>query len=790
MQSPKRRFRPALGATRTAVIAASLLGLSVPAIGSAQTKPTMEQFLSPASPLMLSSAKKADRVAWMTYDRGMRNVYTAVAPSFMPVRLTNFMQDDGTDLTDVEISDDGAMIVFVRGSAPNRFGWVANPNQDPNGAERAIWAVRSSGGPAWRVAEGSAPQLSPDGRWVLYTKDNQIYRARVARGAPVTAMDTGGVPFIREWGRNAAPIWSPDGSKIAFVSNRENHAFIAVYDMATRKVKYMAPSVDCDATPTWSPDSKRIAFSRRPGTPFGLQSQTGSGGIGNPAGPAVNTTAAASAAAAGTTIYNATCGGGGFGGRGGGGGAATAPGGRGNAAPTETPGRSALRQSPGFYSAAFPGGHTLLLMIADVATGTAKEVWHNAPRDSMFTSFNNMRWANNEVVFPVTVPRDEWERWYSLSVNGGTPIRLTTTDGIIEDNTSISLSSDGKTFFYCTNAGDIERRHIYAVPTSGGTPRRISMGNGIETYPQPLGSGKDVAVIYMDAKTPASIAIVPVEGSEPKIVFPKLGKDFPTAAHVMPENVMTKAADGLDIHNQLFMPRDMKPGEKRPAMIFVHGGPQRQMLLGYHYLQFYHWFYAYNQFLADQGYIVLSINYRGGVGYGRSFRSAPGTNSSGNSEYQDVLAGAKFLQNRADVDTSRIGIWGLSYGGLLTSQALARNSNIFKAGVDLAGVHFYGNTLDTAAVSFKSSAVGAIDGWKSPVLLVHGDDDRNVDFAQTVGLVQLLRARGIYHETIVIPDDLHESMIHKNWIDTFDRMTAFLKRFVWDKEPSPKVLPN
>jgi dipeptidyl-peptidase-4 len=246
----------------------------------------------------------------------------------------------------------------------------------------------------------------------------------------------------------------------------------------------------------------------------------------------------------------------------------------------------------------------------------------------------------------------------------------------------------------------------------------------------------------------------------------------------------------MEIHNQLFMPKDMKPGEKRPALIFVHGGPQRQMMPGYHYMQFYHWAYAYNQYLADQGYIVLSINYRGGIGYGRSFRSAPGTNAAGNSEYQDVMAGAKFLQARADVDNKRIGIWGLSYGGLLTSEALARNSDIFVAGVDLAGVHLYGNTLDTAATSFKSSAVGAIDGWKSPVMLVQGDDDRNVDFAQMVGLVQLLRARNIYYELTVIPDDVHESLVHKNWVDTFDKMTVFLKKFVWDKQAVPTAAGN
>jgi dipeptidyl aminopeptidase/acylaminoacyl peptidase len=211
------------------------------------------------------------------------------------------------------------------------------------------------------------------------------------------------------------------------------------------------------------------------------------------------------------------------------------------------------------------------------------------------------------------------------------------------------------------------------------------------------------------------------------------------------------------------------------------------MLPGYHYMQFYHWAYAYNQFLQSQGYVVLSINYRGGVGYGRAFRSAANTNSRGNSEYQDVIAGAKYLQGRADVDTSRIGIWGLSYGGLLTSEALARNSDIFKAGVDLAGVHLYTPTLDSANVAYKSSAVSAIETWKSPVLLVHGDDDRNVDFAQTIGLVQLLRAHNVYHELIIVPDDLHESMLHSKWVYTWDRMTAFLDRFVRDKQTPPRA---
>jgi dipeptidyl aminopeptidase/acylaminoacyl peptidase len=203
-------------------------------------------------------------------------------------------------------------------------------------------------------------------------------------------------------------------------------------------------------------------------------------------------------------------------------------------------------------------------------------------------------------------------------------------------------------------------------------------------------------------------------------------------------------------------------------------------------MQFYHWSYAYNQWQQSQGYVVLSVNYRSGIGYGNSFRRAPNTQQRGNSEYQDVLAGAKYLQTRADVDPARIGIWGLSYGGLLTAEALARNSDVFVAGVDLAGVHIYGSASDTTTLAFRSSAVGSIDKWKSPVFLQQ-DDDRNVDFSQTVGLVALLRARNIYHELIVTPDDVHESLIHSRWIDIFGRSSDFLHRLVWEKQAPPAL---
>jgi dipeptidyl aminopeptidase/acylaminoacyl peptidase len=205
------------------------------------------------------------------------------------------------------------------------------------------------------------------------------------------------------------------------------------------------------------------------------------------------------------------------------------------------------------------------------------------------------------------------------------------------------------------------------------------------------------------------------------------------------------------------------------------------MFLGYHDRIFYHWAYGINQYYANKGYVVLSVNYRSGIGYGKAFRNSPGIGRRGNTEYQDVLAAGLYLQGREDVDPARVGIWGLSYGGILTAQALARNSDVFAAGVDIAGVHFWGETLDPEAVAYTSSSASEVDNWTSPVLLVHGDDDRNVDFSQTVGLVQALRAHDVHFELIVFPDEVHDFLVFGRWLQTWGAMEDFFQRFLWNR---------
>ena len=341
---------------------------------------------------------------------------------------------------------------------------------------------------------------------------------------PASEVDRGEKAFITEWGVQSDPKWSPDGRKIAFVSTRTDHSFIVVYDVATRSVKYMSPSVDFDTMPMWLPDSKHLIFMRQPGLPFGQQTQQAERTA--PRGLPQRLPGSVAGAAAD-------------------GGAAAARGGRRGAPDCKAAAAPAVvNNSPGMMRATFKGGYTLAFYKADVTTGDAQETWHNQPNDTIAANIGNAHLAGDLVIFQFVVPGrtrrqrrtrrprrrggaapaaprnsgdagkpgapvDEWDRYYSLNVMDASarPVLLTTTDGLIENQTSIALSADGKTFYYCTNAKDIERRHIWAVPVGGGTPVQITTGEGVETYPAPLASGKYLATLSANWNMPQSVGV-------------------------------------------------------------------------------------------------------------------------------------------------------------------------------------------------------------------------------------------------------------------------------------------
>jgi dipeptidyl aminopeptidase/acylaminoacyl peptidase len=388
--------------------------------------------------------------------------------------------------------------------------------------------------------------------------------------------------------------------------------------------------------------------------------------------------------------------------------------------------------------------------------------------------------ANDDLVF--ISERTNWPHIYEVSANGGQTRLLTPGNFMVEDT---AISPDRSTIYYTANTGktpgDDDRRHVFRVSATGGAPVEVTNGVNSEWWPAATAGG--IAYVQAGARVPMTIAYNGRAISEDQIP-----KDFPSASMVVPKEVSFRAKDGTLVHGQLF---DSGGSGKKPAVIFVHGGPPRQMLLTWHYMDYYAYGYGENQYLASRGFVVLSVNYRLGIGYGHDFHHPAHAGPAGAAEYQDVLAGAQYLLHDPRVDSKRIGIWGGSYGGYLTAMALSKNSDIFKAGVDWHGVHdwtmfpeWFGPSeqryqqfdkqrfLKTAWLSSPDAYVST---WKSPVLLIQGDDDRNVRFHQMVDLVQRLRQAHVPYEEYVIPNDIHGFLRWHSWYEADQATSDFLE---------------
>jgi dipeptidyl aminopeptidase/acylaminoacyl peptidase len=429
------------------------------------------------------------------------------------------------------------------------------------------------------------------------------------------------------------------------------------------------------------------------------------------------------------------------------------------------------------------------IRVADAATGKSREIWKaaegigSAYRET--PSADQLHWtAGGEIVFPWE--RDGWLHFYAVPVAGGTARVLTPGEFEVEH---VSLSDDRKTLVFDSNQDDIDRRHVWRinVASAAGAPEALTRGDGIETQPV-LTSDGAVVVLRSDAHRPMRAAVV--RGREIADLAPQaVPPDYPGAHFVTPKQVIFSAADGMQIHGQLFLPPDLKPGERRPAAVFFHGGSQRQMLLGFHYMDYYSNAYAMNQYLASKGYVVLAANYRSGIGYGMQFREALNYGADGASEFNDVMGAGVYLRALPEVDGSKIASWGGSYGGYLTALALARASDLFAAGVDFHGVHDWNLEMPTfvpsydprerdqiARRAFESSPMASVNTWRSPVLLIHGDDDRNVPFAETVQLVEALRKHKVEFEELIFPDEIHGFLLQRSWIKAYTAAADFLDR--------------
>jgi len=729
-----RRLAPAILVLIVLVAAAG--GRATTAQSPAPAPFTLDGVMSYPFPSELEAASSGTRIAWVLYERGVRNVFVAEGPGFTPRQLTRYTEDDGQELTSVSLSADGAHVVFVRGG-DHGSNWDAgapvNAASLPVPPKTQLWSVPFGGGEPRLLADGGDdPVISPRGDVVAFLRGGQVWSVPVDGSGPAKVL-------IGVRGQASSLVWSPDGAALAFVSGRGDHSLVGVYRDASTPIAWIAPSTSRDQSPRWSPDGTRLVFIRRPGA-------------GGPPHALLE-----------------------------------------------------ARHQP------------WALWIADVRTGDARERWR-APatlRGNMPGTHGgaNLHWAaGDRIVFMTEL--DGWPHLYSIAAGGGEPLLLTAGEFMIEH---VRLSPDRRWAIGTANTGpdgaDIDRRHLLRVPVDRAAPEVMTPGTGIETAPVVTGDGASTVFVSATTRRPPVLAVIPAAaGGEPSgsggsdggsqggatggrwrlIGEDRIPPGFPSASFVEPRQVTFRAPDGLVIHAQLFE----RPGgaARKPAIVYVHGGPSRQMLLGWHYGSYYANAYAMNQYLASRGFVVLAVNFRRGIGYGQDFQRPAGGGQQGASEYQDVKAGGEYLRGLAQVDPARVGIYGGSYGGYLTALALGRDSALFAAGVDVHGVHDFtsgdGRRFGMGAwrrevppdreraidIAWRSSPVAWVHTWRSPVLLIHGDDDRNVRVTETVDLVQRLRAAGVPFEEILIPDDTHHFMRHANQARVNAAIAEFFER--------------
>ncbi len=679
--------------------------------GDASAAFSLEQMLSYPYTEQVAAADSGSRIAWIVNQRGVRNIWVAEGPELEPRALTSYREDDGQELTYLALSPKGDRVLWVRGG-DHDANWPAEGGLQPDPNHSPVQPKVQ----IWSAPfDGGTPKLIVDGdEPVISPRGDRIafIRDHQVWVVPVDGSAEAKRLFFAK-GESRSPVWSPSGDRLAFVSDREDHRFIGIFTSDSTPILYIDPTTSRDGSPVWSRDGKRIAFVRQPG--------------------------------------------------------------RGGAPET------LLERHPEPWS----------IWVGDATTGAAHRVWQspNTLLGSIPSTAGgpNLGWgAGDRIVFLADL--DGWAHLYSIPERGGAPLLLTPGKFMVEH---VALARDGSAIIYNANTGttrgDIDRRHLFRVPVDRAAPEALTSGEGLEWAPVPTGDGRSIVFIGATWSRPPLPAVIPIAGGEAHVLSEDLiPSTFPASALVVPKPVVFKAADGTEVHGQLFASNEGRT--RKPGIIFVHGGPPRQMLLGWHYMNYYSNGYAVNQYLATHGYVVLSVNYRLGIGYGELFHNPAHAGPWGASEYQDVQAGARFLQAQPGVDASRIGIWGGSYGGYLTALALARNSDVFKAGVDLHGVHdwvadigrYFGvakeryekaDVDEAIKVAWKASPVSSISTWKSPVLLIQGDDDRNVQFHQTVDLARRLSAAQVPYDELVIPDEIHGFLRYATWV-TVDSATV------------------
>lgn len=396
---------------------------------------------------------------------------------------------------------------------------------------------------------------------------------------------------------------------------------------------------------------------------------------------------------------------------------------------------------------------------------------------------------------------DGWWHYYVLDRATGRFAQA--TRGACEDYAHAGDAAvwyaDSASFLYSSNRDAAGERHIFRHYLADGRDEKLIGLPGNNSLAR-IGPDGRIAFLHCDAFRNMDLWVAEPDGSNPRQLTQSMPAAFSPENQYAPEEVSFQSVGGLTIHGYLMRPKDTQPGARLPAVLWVHGGPVRQMRPGWHPLHSYALFHAFNQYLVAQGYVVLAVNYRGGAGYGRQFREAL-HHRMGVDDVADIVGAANLLKSLPYVDPERVGIWGLSYGGYMTLHALTQYPDVFRCGVNIAGIwdmaqwvrwavkrygrgfdlfraYLGGNPEDAPEIYRQASPKTFTANMKAPLLNLHGTADLNVDFQQLDRIVEDCVEHGKDYEAIYYPGEVHTFAKRKTWADALPKIIRFLDTYL------------